>query len=331
MHSLPFYNMIQNPTKENLINGSIAGFAACAATGGFIITVTGITYLHKWRWLWTEWFTSTDHKKIGIMYMVISLVMLARALIEAMLMRGQQAWGLGGGFLSPDHMAQLFTTHGTIMIFFVVMPFIAALINYIMPLQIGARDVSFPVMNSISLWLTAAGAGLVMSSLVFGQFSTGGWFGYPPYTEAKFLPGVGPDYWIWALSLSGIASTLTGINFAVTIFKERAPGMHLFRMPLFTWAALCTAIMMVFAMPPLTVATAQLALDRYLDFHFFTNGLGGNQMMFANEFWLFGHPEVYILIIPSFGIYSEVAATFSGKALFGYKSMVFAIMCIAIL
>ncbi|HEX7382589.1 MAG TPA: cbb3-type cytochrome c oxidase subunit I [Nevskiaceae bacterium] len=331
MHSLPFYNMLQDPTKEHLINGSIGGFAACVATGGLIIVVLGITYLRKWRYLWAEWFTSTDQKKIAIMYMVITVVMLARAIIEAILMRGQQAWGLGGGFLSPDHMAQLFTTHGTIMIFFMVMPFIAAVINYIMPLQIGARDVSFPVMNSVSLWLTAAGAILVMTSLVFGQFSTGGWFEYPPYTETTFLPGVGPDYWIWAVLLSGVASTMTGINFAVTILKERAPGMKLFRMPLFTWAALCTAIMMVFAMPALTVAAGQLALDRYLGFHFFTNGLGGNQMMFANEFWLFGHPEVYILIIPSFGIYSEVAATFSGKALFGYKSMVFAIMVIAIM
>ncbi|MGH8112203.1 MAG: cbb3-type cytochrome c oxidase subunit I [Rhodanobacteraceae bacterium] len=331
MHSLPFYDMIQNPTKENLINGGIAGFAAVVATGGLVIVVAGITYLRRWRWLWSEWLTSTDHKKIGIMYLVVAAVMLARALIEAILMRAQEAWGLGGGFLSPDHFAQLFSTHGTIMIFFMAMPFFTGLINYVMPLQIGARDVSFPVLNSISLWLTIAGATLVMASLVFGQFSTGGWFGYPPYTEAHFLPGVGPDYWIWALTLGGLGSTLTGINFAVTIFKERAPGMTLFRMPLFTWAALCTAIMMFFAMPALTVATAQLALDRYLGFHYFTNELGGDMMHFVNLFWIFGHPEVYILIIPAFGIYSEIFATYSGKALFGYKSMVFAIMCIAIL
>ena len=331
LHSLPFYDMLQNPTRENLINGSIAGFAACIAVGGAVLAVALITYLKKWRWLWSEWLTSTDHKKIGIMYVVLALVMLTRAIIEAMLMRAQQAWGLGGGFLTPDHMAQLFSTHGTIMIFFMVMPFLSGLINYVMPLQIGARDVSFPVMNSISLWLSAAGALLVMVSLVFGQFSTGGWFGYPPYTETAFTPGVGPDYWIFSLALAGLGSTLTGINFAATIYKERAPGMTLFRMPLFTWAALCTAILMIFAMPPLTVATAQLALDRYLGFHFFTNGLGGNQMMFANEFWMFGHPEVYILIIPAFGVYSEVISTYSGKALFGYKSMVFAIMCIAIL
>src|SRR6185312_1553871 len=195
-------------------------------------------------------------------------------------------------------------------------PFLIGLINCVMPQQIGARDVSFPVLNSIGLGLTAAGAALVMVSLVLGHFSTGGWFGYPPYTEASFSPGVGPDYWIWALVLSGLGSTFTGINFAVTIYKERAPGMKLMHMPLFTWTSLCTAIMMIFAMPPLTVAMGQLGLDRYLGFHFFTNTLGGNMMHFANLFWLFGHPEVYILILPAFGVFSEVFATFSGKAMF---------------
>ncbi|MGH8397433.1 MAG: cbb3-type cytochrome c oxidase subunit I [Gammaproteobacteria bacterium] len=331
LDSLPFWKMLQHPTEANLINGSIGGFAACLVVVGAVVTFALITKYSKWRVLWSHWLTSTDHKKIGIMYVVLALVMLARALIEAVLMRAQQAFGLGGGFLSPDHFAQLFSTHGTIMIFFMAMPFLTGLINYVMPLQIGARDVSFPVLNSISLWLTAAGAALVMVSLVLGQFSTGGWFGYPPYTEATFNPGVGPDYWIWSLSLAGLGSTLTGINFAVTIYKERAPGMKLMHMPLFTWTALCTAILMIFAMPPLTVATAQLALDRYLGFHYFTNALGGNMMHFANLFWLFGHPEVYILILPAFGVYSEVISTYSGKALFGYRSLVMATMCIAIL
>jgi len=329
MDSLPFYRMLQHPTPENLINGSIAGFAACVVVIGAIVVAALVTRYGKWRALWS-WLTSTDHKAIGIMYIVLAFVMFARALIEAVLMRAQQAFGLGGGFLSPDHFAQLFSTHGTIMIFFVAMPFIAGLVNFVMPLQIGARDVSFPVLNSISLGLTAAGAALVMISLVLGEFSTGGWFGYPPYTELDFNPGVGPDYWIWALTLSSLASTLTGINFAVTIYKERAPGMTLMRMPLFTWTALCTAIMMIFAMPPLTVATVQLALDRYLGFHYFTNALGGNQMNFVNLFWLFGHPEVYILILPAFGVFSEVISTYSGKTLFGYRSLVWATMCIAI-
>jgi len=329
--SLPFWQMLQDPTEANVINGVIATGAASVVVIGAIFAVALITKYRKWGVLWSEWLTSPDHKKIGIMYVVLALVMLTRALIEAVLMRSQQAFGLGGGFLSEDHFAQLFSTHGTIMIFFVAMPFLTGVINYVMPLQIGARDVSFPILNSIGLGLTAAGAALVMISLCIGKFSTGGWFGYPPYTEASFSPGVGPDYWIWALTLASLASTLSGINFAVTIYKERAPGMKLMFMPLFTWTALCTSIIMIFAMPPLTVATAQLALDRYLGFHYFTNELGGNMMHFANLFWLFGHPEVYILILPSFGVYSEVISTFSGKALFGYNSMVMATAAIAIL
>ncbi|MGI4982832.1 MAG: cbb3-type cytochrome c oxidase subunit I [Janthinobacterium lividum] len=323
--------MLHNPTKANVINGIIATGAALMVVLGGLVTVALITYYRKWGVLWSEWLTSPDHKKIGIMYVVLALVMLARALIEALLMRTQQAVGLGGGFLTPDHFAQLFSTHGTIMIFFMAMPFLTGMINYAVPLQIGSRDVAFPLLNSVSLALTAAGAALVMISLCIGEFSTGGWFGYPPYTEATFSPGEGPDYWIWALTLGSFGSTLTGINVAVTIYKMRAPGMHYMRMPLFTWTALCTSILMVFAMPPLTVATVQLALDRYLDFHFFTNELGGNMMHFVNLFWLFGHPEVYILILPAFGVYSEVIPTFSGKMLFGYRTLVMATMAIAIL
>ena len=331
LHSLPFWQMLQQPTESNVINGVIASGAAGIMIVGAVVTVALITRHRKWGVLWTQWLTSTDHKRIGIMYVVLAFVMLARALIEAGLMRAQQAFGLGGGFLAPDHFAQLFSTHGTIMIFFMAMPFLTGLINFVMPLQIGARDVTFPRLNSISLGLTAAGAALVMISLALGRFSTGGWFGYPPYTETRFTPGVGPDYWIWALELTGLGSTFTGINFVATIWKERAPGMTLLRMPLFTWTALCTSILMMFAMPPLTVALSQLALDRYLGFHYFTNALGGNMMHFVNLFWMFGHPEVYILILPSFGIYSEVISTFSGKMLYGYRSLVSATVAIAIL
>jgi cytochrome o ubiquinol oxidase subunit 1 len=217
------------------------------------------------------------------------------------------------------------------MIFFMAMPFLTGMINYVMPLQIGARDVTFPLLNSISLWLTGGGAGLMMVSLVIGKFSTGGWSGYPPYTGIEFSPGVGPDYWIWAVSLGSIGSTLTGLNFAVTIYKERAPGMDLMRMPLFCWTALCTSILMIFAMPALTVATGLLACDRYLGMHFFTNGMGGNMMNYANLFWLFGHPEVYILILPAFGVYSEVFSAFSSKRLYGYVSLVCVTMAIAVL
>jgi cytochrome o ubiquinol oxidase subunit I len=331
LHSFPFWAMIQHPTTETVVNGIIATGAGSLVVIGAAVTVGLITWYGKWRYLWSEWLTSVDHKRIGIMYIVLAFVMLTRALIEAVLMRTQQAFGLGGGFLSPHHFGQLFTTHGTIMIFFMAMPFLTGLINFVMPLQIGTRDVAFPVMNSISLGLTAAGAALVMVSLVIGKFSTGGWSGYPPYTGIIFNPGVGPDYWIWAVSLSSLGSMMTGINFAVTIYKRRAPGMTLMRLPLFTWTSLCTSILMIFAMPPLTIATVLLALDRYLGFHFFTNMAGGNMMNYANLFWLFGHPEVYILILPAFGVYSEVIPTFAGKVLYGYTSLVMATMAIALL
>ena len=310
----------------------IATFAAALVVLGFIGVVGLITWLGRWRYLWTEWFTSVDHKKIGIMYIVIALVMMLRAVVEANMMRLQQSMAYDQpGYLPPDHFAQLFTTHGTIMVFFMAMPFLIGVINFAMPLQIGARDVSFPVMNSVSLGLTFGGAALMMVSLCLGKFSTGGWSGYPPYTETTFQPGVGPDYWIWALTLSGISTTLTGINFAVTIYKKRCPGMTLTRMPLFCWTSLCTSILMIFAMPPLTVATTLLAMDRYVGMHFFTNGMGGDMMNFVNLFWLFGHPEVYILILPAFGVYSEVVANFSGKRLYGYTSLVLATMCISVL
>lgn len=309
---------------------------ATAAASLVLLTAAGvftmITVKGWWPYLWKEWFTSLDHKRIGIMYVVLALIMLMRGVIEAVMKRTQQALAINApGYLPPEHFSQMFSTHGTIMIFFMAMPFLTGLINVVMPLQIGARDVRFPLLNAISFWLTAAGAALVMASLILGKFSTGGWSGYPPYTEVDYQPGVGPDYWIWALTLSSIGSTLTGLNFAVTIYKDRCPGMTLFRMPLFTWTALCTSVLMIFAMPPLTVATLLLALDRYLDFHFFTNGHGGNPMNFVNLFWLFGHPEVYILILPAFGVFSEVFATFSAKRLYGYKSLVWASIAITFL
>jgi cytochrome o ubiquinol oxidase subunit 1 len=309
--------------------------ATVAAALVLIVTLAAIVMIsvkRGWPYLWHEWLTSLDHKRIGIMYIALALIMLMRGIIEAAMMRTQQALAINApGYLPPEHFSQLFSTHGTIMIFFMAMPFITGLINFAMPLQIGAGDVRFPLLNAITLWLTAAGAALVMASLMLGKFSTGGWSGYPPYTEVDYQPGVGPDYWIWALTLSSIGSTLTGINFAVTIYKDRCPGMSLFKMPLFTWTALCTAILMIFAMPPLTVATLLLALDRYLDFHFFSNGHGGNLMNFVNLFWLFGHPEVYILILPAFGVFSEVFATFSAKRLYGYKSLVWATLAITVL
>jgi len=317
--ALPFYSGIA-------MGGALIVVFAVLAVAAFI------TWLGRWRYLWTEWLTSLDHKKIGIMYVVLALIMLMRGFIDAMMMRTQQAVALDShGYLPPDHFDQIFTSHATIMVFFVAMPFLVGLFNFVVPQQIGARDVAFPFMNSVSLWLTASGAALVMISLVIGKFSSAGWSAYPPYSEAQLSPGVGVDYWIWAILLSGVSSMLTGTNFLVTIVKRRAPGMRLMIMPLFTWTTLCTSTLMVFAFPALTVAAALLGLDRYLGMHFFTNGDGGNPMNYVSLFWIWGHPEVYILILPAFGVYSEVVATFSGKRLFGYESLVYATAALTVL
>ena len=307
------------------------------AVGGAVLlglVIVGlVTYYRKWTYLYKEWLTSFDHKKIGIMYIILALVMLLRGFSDAILMRGQQALATGGslGYLSADHFNQIFSAHGSIMIVFMAMPFLVGLMNIVMPQQIGARDVAFPFMNSLSLWLTTAGALLIMVSLGVGEFSKVGWSGYAPLAEQQYSPGVGVDYWIWAFQIAGIGSTLTGINFLVTIIKMRAPGMKLMQMPLFVWTTFFTMVLVVWAFPVLTAALAMLTLDRYLGMHFFTNTLGGNQMLYVNLFWTWGHPEVYILILPAFGVFSEVAATFSGKRLFGYTSMVWATAAIMVL
>ena len=298
-----------------------------------LVIMALITYYRKWAYLWKEWLTSVDHKRIGVMYIILALVMLLRGLSDAVMMRSQQALAAGAshGYLQPDHFNQIFSAHGTIMIVFVAMPFLVGLMNIVVPPQIGARDVAFPFLNSVSLWLTAAGALLVMVSLGVGEFSKAGWSGYAPLTELQYSPGTGVDYWIWAFQIAGIGSLMTSINFLVTILRMRAPGMTLMRMPIFVWTALCTLVLMVLAFPVLTVTLAMLTLDRYLGMHFFTNTLGGNMMMYVNLFWIWGHPEVYIVVLPAFGVFSEVAATFSGKRLFSYKSMVYATLAIMLL
>ncbi len=311
---------------------AIAAGGAAVTVGGALLVAIVLTWLKAWKYLWTDWLTSVDHKRIGIMYIVLALIMLLRGFVDAIMMRAQQAMALNaGGYLPPEHFDQIFSSHGTIMIFFMAMPFMTGLINLIMPLQIGTRDVAFPWLNAVSLWLSAAGAGLVMVSLVIGKFSTAGWTGYPPYSGIEYNPGVGVDYWIWAILISGVGSTMSGINFVVTILKRRAPGMTLMRMTPFTWTALCASVLMAFAFPAITVACGLLALDRLAGMHFFTNAHGGNMMNYANLFWIWGHPEVYILILPAFGIFSEVVATFSRKRLFGYESLVYATAAIAIL
>lgn len=316
------------PLHDPIIAGT---FAATAMLG--LALLGYVTRQRAWGWLWRDWFCSIDHKKIGIMYMVLGIVMLIRGFADAIMMRAHQAMAFGDamGYLPPHHYDQIFTAHGVIMIFFVAMPFVTGLMNYVVPLQIGARDVAFPFLNNFSFWMTTAGAMLVMLSLFVGEFAMTGWLAYPPLSGADYSPGVGVDYYIWALQIAGVGTLLSGINLLVTIVKMRAPGMTLMKMPVFTWTALCTNVLIVAAFPVLTAVLALLSLDRYLDTNFFTNDFGGNAMMYVNLIWIWGHPEVYILILPLFGVFSEVVSTYSGKRLFGYTSMVYATVVITIL
>lgn len=320
LDAVPYHEPIIVVTVAAIIIGGLALLAA-------------ITYFGKWSYLWNEWLTSVDHKRLGIMYVIVAIVMLLRGFADAIMMRSQQVLASAGeaGFLPPHHYDQIFTAHGVIMIFFVAMPFVIGLMNLVVPLQLGARDVAFPFLNNLSFWFTVVGVILVNLSLGVGEFAQTGWLAYPPLSGIEYSPGVGVDYWIWALQLSGIGTTLTGINFFVTIIKMRAPGMTMFKMPVFSWASLCANILIIASFPILTVTIALLTLDRYLGTHFFTNDMGGNMMMYINLIWAWGHPEVYILVLPVFGVFSEIAATFSRKRLFGYTSLVWATVCITVL
>jgi cytochrome o ubiquinol oxidase subunit 1 len=291
------------------------------------------THYQKWGYLWNEWITTVDHKKIGTMYFILAFVMLLRGFADAIMMRLQQAIAVlpSHGYLPPSHYNQVFSAHGDIMIFFVAMPLIFGLLNYAVPLQIGARDVAYPVLNSLSFWLTASAALLINISLVVGDFSATGWLAYPPLSGIEYSPTVGVDYFIWALQIAGVGSLLSGINFIATIVKMRCPGMTFMKMPLFSWSALCAMILVVGAFPILTATLEMLFLDRFFGMHFFTASHGGNAMMYINLIWSWGHPEVYILILPAFGVFSEVVATFSQKRLFGYASMVYATVAITFL
>ena len=309
----------------------LATFAVVAVGG--VAMLVALTRYKLWGYLWTEWFTSIDHKKIGIMYIILGLVMLLRGFADAIMMRLQQAFAFGDnmGYLPPDHYDQIFTAHGVIMIFFVAMPLVTGIMNYLIPLQIGTRDVAFPFLNNFSFWMTTGGAVLMMMSLFIGEFAKTGWLAYPPLSGILQSPGVGVDYYIWSLQIAGVGTLLSGINLLVTIVKMRAPGMSLMKMPVFTWTSLCTNILIVAAFPVLTAVLGMLTMDRYLDTAFFTNDLGGNAMMYVNLIWIWGHPEVYILILPVFGIFSEIVATYSRKPLFGYTSMVYATVVITVL
>jgi cytochrome o ubiquinol oxidase subunit I len=283
-------------------------------------------------YLWDEWITSVDHKRIGVMYMLLASVMLLRGFSDAIMMRMQQAVAFHSqGYLPPEHYNQIFSAHGTLMIFFVAMPFVIGLMNLVVPLQLGVRDVAFPTLNSIGFWLTATGALLVNISLVVGEFARTGWLPYPPLSELTYSPGVGVDYYLWSLEISGVGTLVAGINLVTTVLKLRTKGMNYLRMPVFCWTTLASNLLIIAAFPILTATLAMLILDRYLGFHFFTNEAGGNVMMFMSLIWAWGHPEVYILVLPAFGIFSEVVSTFSGKPLFGYRSMVLATMAICLL
>src|SRR5579872_2676722 len=306
-----------------------------AASAVILIALGVLIYVGVKGWLpylWREWITSVDHKRIGVMYTFLAMIMLLRGSVDAAMMRSQQAVAFHApGYLPPDHYDQIFSAHGTIMIFFVGMPFVIGLANFVVPLQLGVRDVAFPTLNSVGFWLTATGALLVNLSLIFGEFARTGWLPFPPLSEATYSPGVGVDYYLWSLEISGLGTLVAGINLVTTILKVRAPGMTYMRMTIFCWTVLASNLLIIAAFPVLTATLAMLLLDRYLGFHFFTNEAGGNMMMFMNLIWVWGHPEVYILVLPAFGIYSEVVSTFSGKPLFGYRSMVVATMAICLI
>src|ERR1700722_20152240 len=308
-----------------LITGAVV-LVAILAILAWVVISGNIPYL------WREWITSVDHKRIGIMYTLLAMVMLLRGFSDAIMMRAQQAMAYhSDGYLPPEHFNQIFSAHGTIMIFFVAMTFLIGLMNLVVPLQLGVRDVAFPTLNSVGFWLTATGALLVNISLVIGEFARTGWLPFPPLSELTYSPGVGVDYYAWSLEISGIGTLMAGINMVTTILKMRAPGMNYMRMPVFCWTSLASNLLIVVSFPILTATLAMLLLDRYVGFHFFTNEAGGNPMVFMNLIWAWGHQEVYILVLPAFGVYSEVVSTFSSKPLFGYRSMVIATMAICLL
>jgi cytochrome o ubiquinol oxidase subunit I len=304
---------------------------------GMILSSIGIIglifYLKRWKWIWNEWLTSVDPKRIGIMYIVVVLLMFCKGFADALMMRLQQALSVGDahGFISPGHFQEVFSAHGMAMIFFVGMGVLFGLMNLIVPLQIGARDVAFPFLNALGFWLFAGAATLSLISLALGSFSAAGWLAYPPLSGIEYSPNEGVDYWIWIVQIAGVGSTIAGINFLVTILKMRCPGMTWMKMPIFVWSTLCAMILVIFAFPILTATLYLLTLDRYLGMHFFTAGGGGNPMLYVNLIWAWGHPEVYILILPAFGVFSEVVPTFSEKRLFGYASMVWALILITVL
>ncbi|MGE6377633.1 cytochrome aa3 quinol oxidase subunit I [Peribacillus muralis] len=322
---MDYFDRFAVPHSSPMIVGSQIAIAVTV-----LAILVGVTYFKKWGYLWREWFTTVDHKRIGIMYILAALLMLFRGGADAILMRAQTAIP-DNGLLDGQHYNEIFTTHGVVMILFMAMPFIIGLMNIVTPLQIGARDVAFPRLNAISFWLFFWGAMLFNISFVVGGSPDAGWTAYFPLASVEFSESVGMNYYAIAIQIAGIGTLMTGINFIVTILKMRAPGMTLMKMPMFTWSILITNLIIVFAFPVLTVALALMTMDRLFGTNFFTMANGGSDMLWANLFWIWGHPEVYIVILPAFGIYSEIISTFARRNLYGYKSMVVSMVAISVL
>ncbi|AOH53172.1 cytochrome aa3 quinol oxidase subunit I [Peribacillus muralis] len=322
---MDYFDRFAVPHSSPMIVGSQIAIAVTV-----LAILVGVTYFKKWGYLWREWFTTVDHKRIGIMYILAALLMLFRGGADAILMRAQTAIP-DNGLLDGQHYNEIFTTHGVVMILFMAMPFIIGLMNIVTPLQIGARDVAFPRLNAVSFWLFFWGAMLFNISFVVGGSPDAGWTAYFPLASVEFSESVGMNYYAIAIQIAGIGTLMTGINFIVTILKMRAPGMTLMKMPMFTWSILITNLIIVFAFPVLTVALALMTMDRLFGTNFFTMANGGSDMLWANLFWIWGHPEVYIVILPAFGIYSEIISTFARRNLYGYKSMVVSMVAISVL
>ncbi|MCP1357676.1 cytochrome aa3 quinol oxidase subunit I [Aneurinibacillus migulanus] len=320
-----FFDRFAIPHPSPAIYASMVAIALTV-----IAIIMGLTYFKKWGYLWREWLTTVDHKRIGIMYLISALLMLFRGGVDAIMMRAQLAVP-NNDLLDAQHYNEIFTTHGVVMIIFMAMPFIMALMNFVVPLQIGARDVAFPRLNALSFWLFFMGAMLFNISFVIGGSPDAGWSSYFPLASNEFSQSVGTNYYMFALQISGLGTLMTGINFITTILKMRAPGMTLMKMPMFTWSALVTNVIIVFAFPVLTVALLMGSMDRLFGANFFTMSNGGMDMLWANLFWVWGHPEVYILVLPAFGIYSEIISTFARRNLYGYKSMVASMVIISFL
>lgn len=322
---MDFFDRFAIPNPSPLI------YASMVAIGLVMIAIiVGLTYFKKWGYLWREWLTTVDHKRIGMMYLISALLMLFRGGADAIMMRAQLSMP-DNKLLDAQHYNEIFTTHGVVMIIFMAMPFIFAFMNLIVPLQIGARDVAFPRLNANSFWLFFMGAMLFNISFVVGGSPDAGWTSYFPLAGNEFSESVGSNYYMLAIQISGLGSLMTGINMITTILKMRAPGMTLMKMPMFTWASFISNVIIVFAFPVLTVALLMGTMDRLFGTNFFTMDNGGMDMLWANLFWVWGHPEVYILILPAFGIYSEVISTFSSRNLYGYKSMVGSMVIISLL